>query len=194
MRTLLSNHRIRLSVATISLALLLATTASAHFLGGRFPHQWGQWLYIGYTQQGDYRTQVLNATASWHATPTCVVAFEEDYAHSEADFYTQYRSETWWGLAVHHPCAGGGCSYWYADLYLNSRTLASQSDFIRQKVAAHEFGHGIGLAHAPGSASFRSIMKQGSLSYNTPQTHDIGDTNKSLLDWPHFYQLYPGCF
>jgi hypothetical protein len=141
-------------------------------------------LYVGFTQHGGYRTQVLDATRSWHNTHTCLVVFEEGVATSEADFYTQSRSETWWGLTVLHPCPGSGCSYRYADLYLNSRTLASQSDFIRQKVAAHEFGHGIGLAHTPRDVTYRSIMKQGSLSYNTPQSHDINDTNA----------LYPGCF
>ena len=169
----------RLAVLARAFCLALsAGIASAHYFGGKFPHTAGTWLYIGYTQTGGYGTEVANAASSWHSTPTKVVVFREDYAYSEADFYTQWRSETWWGLAVHHPCAGSGCSYRWADLYLNSRTLGSESSFIRQKVAAHEFGHGLGLAHACGDCSwYTSIMKQGYLSYNTPQSHDINDTN-----------------
>jgi hypothetical protein len=159
------------------LTLLLSTgVASAHRFGGQFPHTAGNWLYVGYTQNGAYRTQVVNAGSSWHYTPTKVVVYETAYAYSKADFYGYYYSDSWWGLAVHHPCAGWGCSYHYADLYLNTRTLGVESDFIKQKVAAHEFGHGLGLAHNTDSW-YSSIMKQGYLSYNTPQNHDINDTN-----------------
>lgn len=164
--------------------LLSVSSASAHRLGGQFPHTAGSWLYLGYTTSGAYSTQAVNAAASWHYTPTRLVVFQESYANSELDFYTQNRTETWWGLTVHHrrpdgaTCLGGGsaCSYYWADLYLNSRTLASQSTFIRQKVAAHEFGHGFGLAHTT-DWWYSSIMKQGSLSYNLPRTHDINDAN-----------------
>jgi hypothetical protein len=84
---------------------------------------------------------------------------------------------------VLHPCSESGCSYTGAELYLNSRTLAGESSFTRQKVAAHEFGHALGLAHVPSSATYNSIMRQGRLPYNVPQPHDINDTNA----------LYPGC-
>jgi hypothetical protein len=145
----------------------------------------GECLSIGWTQSGAYGGAVSNAVCHWHATSTPVIPYyTDDYATSQADFYTQYRPETWWGLAVHHPCVGSGCSYDWVDLYLNSRTLASQSPFLRQKVAAHEFGHALGLAHVPPSATYNSIMKQGSLSYNTPRPHDVNDTNA----------LYPGSY
>lgn len=179
-RTFLLGHgKTKIMMVAIVLGVLLSPTlVSAHRLGGQFRHTPGTNLYIGYTQNGGYRTPVVNAASSWHATPTRVYVFQESIASSEVDFYTQWRSESWWGLAVHHPCYGGGsgCTYSYAELYLNSRTLASESDFTRQKVAAHEFGHAIGLAHTS-DWWYTSIMKQGRLSYNTPRTHDINDTN-----------------
>ncbi len=173
----------RLALIPVICALFLsASLASAHRLGGQFPHTPGTWLYIGYTRSGGYDTPVVNAANSWQATPTRVVVFPESIASSEADFYTQYRSDSWWGLAVIHPCSGVGCSYRWSDLYLNSRTLATESDFTRQKVAAHEFGHGLGLAHTTDSW-YTSIMKQGYLSYNTPQSHDINDINAIYRYW-----------
>ncbi len=166
----------------LALTALSTTMTSAHFFGGSFPYTRGTWLYIGYTQSGSYATPVVNAARSWQATPTRAVVFPEGYATSEIDFFTQYRSESWWGLTVHNPCAGSGCVYGWATLYLNSRTLASESDFTRQKVATHEFGHGLGLAHTT-DWWYSSILKQGYLSYNTPQQHDIDDTNALYPYW-----------
>lgn len=159
----------------ILLLLLLLTTAivSAHRFGGKFPHTAGTYLYLGWTHSGSYRTQVVNGASSWTSTPTKLILFEEGISSSELDFYGYAYNATWWGLAEHHPCIG--CTYTYANLYLNTNTLGRESDFTRQKVATHEAGHGFDLAH-PGSG-FTSIMNQGYLSYNTPQQHDINDTN-----------------
>ena len=192
MRTLLTNRRIRLAMAAGVLALLSATIGSADRFGGQFPHTAGNWLNIGFTQHGDYRTEVLAATASWYVTPTCLVVFEEAIDDSELDFYTEYRSETWYGHVDHYPCLGSGCSYSFANLYLNSRTLAGRSSFDKQQVAAHEFGHGIGLAHPeeydPPDTLILSIMHQyivdDDYNYNTPQSYDVAETNGIYLGCP----------
>ncbi len=139
-----------------------------------------------WTQTGDYRQIVLNAMASWHASPTAVrtgYGYETTLAYSKMDFRTEDRPyDDWVGLTVLHPCQQSGCWYSYADIYLNSN--ANQlgnpgvTDFRRQKTAAHEFGHGLGLAHPDcWFCNFNSIMFQGELAYNTPQQHDIDDTN-----------------
>ncbi|HSH03186.1 MAG TPA: matrixin family metalloprotease [Anaerolineae bacterium] len=176
---MVQTYRLKLLAGLFLFILLMPIgIASAHRLGGKFRHTTGQWLYLGYTRSGDYWYQAERAAVSWHNTPTRLVVYKTTYANSKVDFYTVTNSGTWWGLAVHHPCPGGGsnCVYSWADLYMNKRTLANQSTATRQKVAAHELGHGIGLAHTT-SIFYRSIMKQGYLSYNTPQTHDVTDTN-----------------
>ncbi|QFZ23328.1 matrixin family metalloprotease [Saccharothrix syringae] len=164
------------ALVAVTAMLLGPATANAHFLGGSFPHTPGNWLYIGYTVSGSYQPQQHAAASSWHSTPTRVWVTQEDFSVSEEDYYGYAYNTTWWGLTTMHPCFGSGCVYRWADLQLNTNTLGSETDFIRQKVAAHEFGHGLGLAHAT-DGTYNSIMRQGYLSYNTPQTHDIDDIN-----------------
>lgn len=187
----LSSRRMWLVLAALVLTLMTGSVAQAHFFGGKFPYTPGQWLRLGYTQSGSYRTQVLAAASSWHATPTRLILFEEAYANSELDFYGYSYNETWWGYTQTYNtsgnlCYGTGCVYRWATLRLNTKTLGTNASaslcghtapFTWQKVAAHEAGHGMGLAHAPGDASYQSIMKQGCVSYNTPRTHDVNDIN-----------------
>jgi matrixin len=165
-------------LAIVMTIVLLSGTglANAHFLGGRFAHTAGNWLNLGYTVSGSYQAQQHAAASAWHVTPTRLIVFQEPFATSEEDFYGFAYSGTWWGLATLHPCPGSGCTYTWADLQLNTNTLNAETDFIRQKVAVHEFGHGIGLAHVT-DGTYPAIMRQGHVSYNTPQAHDIADVN-----------------
>lgn len=177
MKRLLTRGRICGAVLASALLLTLApTSASAHYFGGKFPHSSGQWLYLGYTRSGSFYNEAGAAAASWHNTPTRLVVFPESYSSSEIDFYGYAYNATWWGYSINHPCYGSGCSYTWADEQLNTNTLNSETSFTRQKVATHEMGHGMGLAHTS-DWWYSSIMKQGYLSYNTPQSHDINDIN-----------------
>src|SRR4051794_31050008 len=132
------------------LALVAPFSASANFLGGGFSNPPGNYLLLGYTTSGSFTAQAQAAAASWHRTATKLVVFPEDYSVSEEDFFGYAYDATWWGLTTIHPCSvgGNGCVYSYSTLQLNTNTLAWESDAHQQKVAAHEFGHGIGLAHS----------------------------------------------
>lgn len=187
--------RSRALLVPIVIALLLApfpialstSDASAHRLGGAWSHTPGTPLRLYWTQNGDYRAQVVAALDSWLASPTAVYTgsgYETSPYYSQVDYYTvSSQYEEWWGITHHHPCEGGGPGCWYSwvNIELNSDNyqLGTESDFTRQKVAAHEFGHALGLAHPCDfwCAGVTSLMRQGSLSYNTPQQHDIDDTN-----------------
>lgn len=177
MKRLFTKGRTAALLFAASLLLALAPgAANAHYFGGKFPHTNGSWLYLGWTHSGSYYDQAAAAASNWHYTPTKLWISPEAYATSEIDFYGYNYNATWWGYSVNHPCYGAGCSYTWADEQMNTGTLGSQSTFIRQKVATHEMGHGMGLAHTTDSW-YSSIMKQGSLDYNTPQNHDINDIN-----------------
>ena len=100
------------------------------------------------------------------------------------DYYTEWRSEDWSGFTFIHPCPGGAnsCIYTWSDIVLNTQVLDQPDvdDFYRQKVAAHEFGHALGLQH-PELGCFpcplTSVMFVGPLPYNTPQGYDIYAVN-----------------
>ncbi len=156
--------------------------AEAHYFGGRFPHTRGTWLYLPYTAptQFSYRPNMIQGGTNWYNTPTRLWPYlTTNYSISRIDYWQGNYGTSWWGYSVNHPCYGSGCTYTWADNYLNAQLLNAQSSFTRTKVATHEMGHGFGLAHPP--CCFTSIMNQGSLAYNTPQAHDNTDVNALYL-------------
>lgn len=189
-RTLSLHRRLTLmAMAALALAVTLFTApAQAHRyspFGGKFPHAQGAWLYLPYTHMtaGGYVNETNAAMRAWYDTPTRVWPYQtNDYNSSKVDVYTQWRSETWWGMAINKPCSYAGCSYQWVDIILNSRTMNPESFFTRQGITVHEVGHALGLSHVCGEAQcpsghYRTIMQWGRLSYNIPQTHDINDVN-----------------
>lgn len=161
---------------------MMSAPASAHRLGGQFRHTQGTWLYLPYytgfsTNLWAY-PHVRNAGSNWYYTNTKLVPYRStNWATTKVDFYAVDWNTNWWGLAQPKPC--NTCTYGYSVVYLNWRTMKHESSHTRTKVATHEFGHAFGLAHANtwGSWFYNSVMKQGRLSYNRPQAHDVSDTN-----------------
>lgn len=164
-------------VGALLVSLVSGSVTHATVLGGKFVRSGVFTLYFSYGGAHRYYGNVWQGAANWSATPTDVNISPwpgTPYA-IHIDVYDTYTSATWWGITYFNPCAGSGCNYNRNYFYLNQRTLDPESDFTRTKVATHEFGHAIGLAHAPSGTT--SIMNQGHLSYNTPRTYDINDIN-----------------
>lgn len=165
-----------LSIALLS-SIINNEAVHATTYGGKFIRSGVFTLYSSYGGAHRYYGNVWQGAANWSATPTNLnisPTTSPPYAIN-IDIYDTYNSATWWGITYWNPCPGSGCNYVRNYFYLNQRTLDPESDFTRTKVTTHEYGHAIGLDHAPGGKV--SIMNQGYLSYNTPQTYDINDIN-----------------
>ena len=167
-----------------------ASPAAAHRyypFGGLFPHTAGTYLYLPYYiatggAPTGYYTAINGGMRAWYDSPTQVWPYPSNYQTSAVDFYITSTTDTWWGLTINHPCSGVGCSYRYADVYLNRRTMDPETIFQSQAIVAHEVGHAMGLSHVCGEAacppgSATTLMQWGRLPYNVPQNHDINDIN-----------------
>ena len=166
----------------LALSFFTAGNAFGHYLGGKFSHTTGSLLTLQYTTNGSWQGNMGAGINAWNNTSAPIYLQSGNINNSEIDFYGNSYSGSWWGYAEHHPCVGGACSpYSYVNLYYNTRTLSGETNLVKNKVAAHELGHALGLAHVSYFAFYKSIMKQGALSYSTPQSHDVNDTD----------QLYP---
>jgi hypothetical protein len=80
--------------------------------------------------------------------------------------------QTWWGQTTIYT---KGSIIVSTSLSLNQRTMDPLGDFMRTKVSTHELGHALGLEHPEQcgtSFAIPSVMHQGVVSYNTPQTYD----------------------
>lgn len=154
-------------------------------LGGAWPDdEGGLTLYYDYGGDHRYLGNVYQGGANWNAADAHVRVQQWPGVPYQLNIpvVDTYRRDTWWGLTVWaNDCSV--CRYTRNTIYLNQRTLDPESDFQRTKVATHEMGHAFGLAHPAdnGSAnsSLQTIMRQGRLTINTPQTHDT-DQMKAL--------------
>lgn len=166
-----------IAIGILVLPLAFTTDSHATRLGGKYNRSGTFTLYFSYGGAHRYYGNVWQGAANWSATstPVNIASWPGTPYAIHIDVYDTYTSATWWGITYFNPCSGTGCNYARNYFYLNQRTMDPLNDFMRTKVATHEFGHTIGLAHAPSSAT--SVMKQGTLSYNTPRPYDVNDVN-----------------
>jgi hypothetical protein len=191
----------RLAVAALTAALMLLGsmgTASAHFLGGRWPYAGGSSvLWLSYRNDAgaypDYSSAVSSAASNWYSTPTPLGPYSVSGSAKIVANTIYDSSVSYWGITHVYtetcvlwfcwnpeisyqdctsPCAGS--DYDSATFTLNRYTMGGLTSAQKLKVATHEFGHGFGLGHS----SCTAIMRQGYVSWSTPQTHDNYDVNQ----------------
>lgn|GEM_PF-2805085 len=146
----------------------------------------GSWaapnLYYSYGGAHRYLGNVSQAGVNWSNTGTKLhisswpgVPFRVHIAVSDV-----VSSDTFW--AVTGFASNGAipectaCDYTLNTVTFIRGTVDPLKDFMRTKVATHEFGHAVSLRHPKdvGLTQTKSIMNQGILSYNVPQAYDIG--------------------
>lgn len=152
----------------------------AHDLGFNWAHTSGTNLELPYAKSSAsaYASVIVNGAYNWDATPTKLAIWDSgNYTTAKIDFYTYYDAassawaETTWSFG------GSGFTITNATIRINDATFPSLSTNMQKKVIAHEMGHAMGLADVNYYALYQSIMKQGTLSYYLPQSHDINDVN-----------------
>lgn len=155
--------------------------ASAHFLGGKFSHTPGQTrtLYWHYYGNHRYLGNAFQAGENWRNGAARINPQRKvsDTGVMHMRLYDTWEpSQTYWAYAVEFPCPA--CTpYSNTEIHFNPPMIDPESDFTRTQIATHEFGHTLGLAHAPYNANYHSVMKNGRHWYNTPMPHDKQDIN-----------------
>lgn len=116
--------------------------------------------------------------SAWNSS-AALVYFTSQSSSGQVNMTDEYTTDSWDGLIQITPCSGSGCSYQYANLYLNYRLTQTYSNGEIQSVAAHELGHATGLDHASGCVVMQAYtnIRWGSCGVNTPQTDDINGVN-----------------
>lgn len=173
------NHPLKASLVLVVAAVSIAANggvASATLLGGKWPNKGAFTLHYGYGGGHRYKGNVWQGAKNWSDTPTRVnmKAWPGAPYKVDIDVVDNWGDDTIWGATVFNPCQT--CTYKKITVYLFPKALDKQPDATRTKVATHEFGHSVGLAHP--STSKTSIMNQGKLSYTKPQSYDISELKR----------------
>ena len=192
----------RLGVAALTAALMLMGsmgTASAHFLGGRWPYGGGSSvLWLSYRNDAGafptYSSAISSAASNWFSTPTPLGPYSVSGSAKIVANTISDSGVSYWGIthvyaetcvlficwhpeisyqSCTSPCSGS--AYDLATFTLNRYTMGGLTSAQKLKVATHEFGHTFGLGHTTGCTA---IMRQGFVSWSTPQAHDKYDANQ----------------
>ena len=151
------------------------TSVSATTFGGRWPT-----ASTSYHSYSRYSSEINAAKSSWN-TSTDFYLYEVPPFSAQVSIHDTWTSAPWSGYSYVSP--SWWSTYQSGLIYLNRRVF----DFCpgcfnyRQAIVSHEFGHIIGLNHAP-STQIVSIMLAGMGGFNLygltgPAQYDIDDVN-----------------
>jgi hypothetical protein len=186
------------AVSAATLLVFGSAVASANFQSGNWPWSGGNTLALNYvnnaTAYGLYSTAIQGAVSAWNSTNTPVSLNASSQGTIIANTVND-SSVGYWGVArtyaLFTQCAFGICvpavlevpyrncanpcsmgagwgNYVLSYATLNRATMGGLSSDMKQKVAAHELGHSLGLHHT----SCIAVMQQGTVSWNGPTVHD----------------------
>ena len=139
-----------LVVLTLGLSALQAPPSDAYSLGSC---QWGavtslRWSNFSGTT-GIYETAVNTGASRWNATST-PVSISQTASGNPTNFQVNtanFGNVSWVGRAPNFDTCPAGFYNAALPLQLNTYYLASYSATRRAGIAAHEFGHNLGLRH-----------------------------------------------
>lgn len=139
-------------------------------------------LYYSYGGAHRYLGNVFQGAQNWTNAGTKIkisawprIPYRVHIVVSDASTPDKFWAVTHWATnGTVAECAS--CVYTQNTITFIRGTVDPLSDFMRTKVATHEFGHAISLRHplSVGLSNTKSIMNQGILAYNTPQPYDVG--------------------
>ncbi|TES83910.1 MAG: matrixin family metalloprotease [Hadesarchaea archaeon] len=175
--------KLTLFVVTLTLALILIPQVFAyHLLGGRWPDQKVSYLKNYVYSPSPVEAEYIYAMQSWNdaSTPAYfvrVMYWQGLYVNSVAVYEPEVA---WLGMTSIVP-SPYEYPYEYADVKLNLYYVSDFSSEKTQALAAHEYGHVLGLAHELSSP--RVLMYPylnvfyGIYGVYTPQQDDINGVN-----------------
>ncbi|MFD2614592.1 hypothetical protein [Paenibacillus gansuensis] len=146
-----------------------------------------------------YTDNFSTAVSNWMSSSSAVVAYAVSFSTSKVDLSTPTQS-SWDNSGIPYYAAAATIMYDkagaqvmtytqaynstkkmnYANVWCNpNKDYAGPSETDQSKTLTHEMGHVLGLGHPeaynPIPTSTTSVMRQGSLGYSTPQSHEASD-------------------
>lgn len=136
------------------------------------------WLDSSVSDAG-YTSIIKFGASSWNNISTSVSLSQVSKKNdSQVRVYVSYYSQFWDGQwEPYYTDSKGNLNFdgnnfedWsLGNIRLNLQQIKNRSSSFKKKVAVHEFGHSLSLAHNMDDVS---VMKPGELSFNEPQKAD----------------------
>lgn len=182
----------RASLAGTALLITLACTlltpaspASAYSLNGcKFSSSSIYWHFASGTNSA-YNTVIKEAASSWNVTDVTLTK-------QAGAGYTQVAANNWgnvsWDGYTNYACGSGGTHTSVVSIQINTYWTASYPTGKTRGVAAHEFGHDLGLAHSSSDSSPCSSTHL--MTPNTPHRYACGIESPQQDDEAGVNHLY----